>query len=141
MSGQSIAYWRAKFDSSCYGHISYQRLFYDNVRDTIYFNAARALLMEYSATNYNENTRKYSGGGWCSLFWARRWGTHHAKEVLATLLSCKHSSLHELRISLQKNLKDIKLEPEGDLSRILQVIQEKTGLYITTSAPSRRHTF
>ena len=139
MSGKSIAYWRSKFEQFTRVRSDYHiQVAKDGYPEVIDFNAARKLLLEYSATTYHpRSSYGFSGGGWCSLFWAGRWNTHHAKEVQSALFSCSRyngpfgkdkPTVLDLIIALKKTLAHKKLNPEGDLSRILQVLEEKTGV-------------
>lgn len=117
-SGKSLEYWQNKYDSK---------------KDS--FQAACALLFEYSATQHQPNSKpSIVGGNNWSLFVSGRWKTHHAKAVCSALNEVfeKRVEEHNLvnllsQIKTKIGTKTV-LNPNGDLSRILTVIKNNTGI-------------
>jgi hypothetical protein len=147
MAGKPQSYWEKKFEnyinenSTNEKHEEYQKLINHGwPTDFHYFFAARILLREYSASevkHYCCSPLSYEGGGnsWARFF-AGRWGTHHGNAVHATLVDVysflvsrekKESAIDYLFLVLKDKLKEEKLDPDGDLYRIIAVIEQQTG--------------
>lgn len=138
-ASKPIEYWRNKFESSINHRPSDVREALKNtVDDWFQFIAARELLYEYSGKDYTQMTKPsdFSGGDSWDRLYAKRWGTHHGKAVSQTLDKYANSGLarsanqtvHDLISTLKTNLGKQELNVDGDLSRILTVIKEKTGV-------------
>ncbi|MCW8399150.1 hypothetical protein OQJ26_10135 [Legionella sp. PATHC038] len=134
MSGQSIQYWRTVW----------KRLEKENDA----FEIAKKLLFKYSGAYSSIFCRPYVWGGSIGRFFSFRWATNHGDEVQNALASVHNQSFDEcygsilqadfepspkakvidLLQKLKKNLGKKRLAEDGDLYRILFVIQEKLEL-------------
>lgn len=131
MSGKSKKYWSEQFEkfSKPSSKQSEKNGFTLELRQ---FIASVKLLQEYSATDYKPYAG-FSGGGFCSRFWSGRWATHHGPAVRATLGTLygpkkRDQSVQELIATLEDHLHGHVLQQDGDLRKILDVIEEKTGV-------------
>ncbi|VEG92257.1 hypothetical protein [Legionella spiritensis] len=133
MSGKPVDYWRNKYN---HHYNKWGREV--NVKspglaeDWYHASAIFWLLCEYSSAS-NSGLWGIQGGGRWSRFWSGRWGTHHGQAVTETLkaykeLSGQEQSVVNLLTILKQKLNDKPLNPNGDLSRLLQVVQEKTAI-------------
>ncbi|PWY57697.1 hypothetical protein DGG96_00970 [Legionella qingyii] len=137
MSGQSIQYWCTVW----------KRLEKENDE----FEIAKKLLFKYSGAYSSIFCRPYVWGGSIGRFFSFRWATNHGDEVQNALASVHNQSFDkyygsygsilqadvepspkakvmDLLQKLKKNLGKKRLAEDGDLYRILFVIQEKLEL-------------
>ncbi|KTC94084.1 hypothetical protein [Legionella erythra] len=135
MAGKPVTYWRKEFETfSSWNHKSDAKArIAGNVPPTWFAcMAAIKLLCDYSVS-LRVSPSGLKGGYGFNRFWAGRWGTHHGNEVRQALkdiqkLAPNTRSIPLLLVILKQKLAGRVLSSEGDLSRILQVIQEKTGV-------------
>jgi hypothetical protein len=126
--GQSEDYWRAKYNF----HNCQWTDEADRRSDLPMSSSVFWMLVKYCGADY-AGLWGVTGGGSLNRFWSGRMGTNHGDEVTQTLkeyksLSHEQQSLAKLLSILKEKLKDKTLSPDGDLRRILQVTEEKTGL-------------
>lgn len=132
MAGKSKEYWRRQFDT--FARVGNQQSEKDGYTlPRRQFIASVKLLLEYSSTFYEQHGSGFSGGGSCSRFWSGRWNTHHGHAIRAALGTLygppkQDVSVKDLMYAVEEKLRGHLLDPQGDLSRILEVIKEKTGV-------------
>lgn len=135
MAGKPVTYWRKEFETlSSWNHKSDAKSRIAGKVPPTWFAcmAAIKLLCDYSVS-FRSSPSDLRGGYGFNRFWAERWGTHHGNEVRQALKDIQKMdpntrSIPLLLVILKQKLGERVLSSEGDLSRILQVIQEKTGV-------------
>ncbi|KTD45928.1 hypothetical protein Lrub_2725 [Legionella rubrilucens] len=135
MAGKPVEYWRKEFETySSWNHkLNAKPRIAGKVPATWFAcMAAIKLLCDYSAS-FRFSPSSLGGGYGFNRFWAGRWGTHHGNEVREALKDIEKTgastrSIPLLLAILKQKLEGKTLSCDGDLSRILQVIQEKTGV-------------
>jgi hypothetical protein len=139
MAGKSINYWRNQYKHARSKRNGCQDLVDDGTlpKDGLEFSTIYDLLCQYSSTVRSPIFGVYAGNAW-SRFWAGRWGTNHGNEVKKALVEAdeflpKERSVANLIGVLKRALGNKVLKPDGDLSRILQVIEEKTGVSLSNA--------
>jgi len=124
LKGKPIEYWRQEFEDAMAVN-----------NDPL--NATLKLLLEYSGASYDrEFDLGLEGGGSLSRFTALRWNTHHGDAVykaLSSVYAAKKKNgpvvdVNTLMSALKGQLADKTFNPNGDLQKILDVIEEKTGV-------------
>ncbi|MDX1836172.1 hypothetical protein DIZ81_02935 [Legionella taurinensis] len=140
MAGKPVDYWRKEFEIySSWNHKSEAKARIQGTVPSTWFAcmAAIKLLCDYSAS-FRQSTAGLEGGYGINRFWAGRWGTHHGNAVREALsdmekMATNQRSIPLLMTILKKKLDGKRLACDGDLTRILKVIQEKTGVTLQNS--------
>ncbi|MDX1836749.1 hypothetical protein DIZ81_03600 [Legionella taurinensis] len=122
MAGMSINRWSKKWDSLSGSD----------------FEKASELLFEYCQSYKKTPVFSFSHvwGSKIGLFFSGRWGTNHGQAVQRTLgsfhdmdaLGREYQTVRNLLNELKRNLSGQLLKKDGDLNRILNVIQQKTNI-------------
>lgn len=131
MSGKSLNYWRNRFN---FLDAKWGRKEPIDCAPPDWFDHTNIfwMLCEYSSSSYSGLWGVTGGGSW-NRFWSGRWNTHYGDDVRSVLVPIRKLPLEQQTVNKLVSLLKIKLDgkllhPNGDLSRILKVVEEKTGV-------------